>query len=229
MNDINILLKRLSKLSANTNYNISYILSQISKTIDQEFFLPIISESISEGQLESKLWLVDTVKNFNLGNVFICAGWLSTILFDNRLKYNRCINIDIDKNCEIISKILHHNLLVDNWKFQSITDDIFNINYEKHSFNFVRSNGTVSIVEIIPDTIINTSCEHIANFDNWYNLIPKGKFLILQSNNGFDIPEHVNCVNDIAEFKKQTPLSIEFYSDQKQMPKFTRFMRIGYK
>ena len=43
-----------------------------------------------------------------------------------------------------------------------------------------------------PDTVINTSCEHIENFNEWYDKIPKGKIVILQTNNYFDF-EHVNC------------------------------------
>ena len=34
----------------------------------------------------------------------------------------------------------------------------------------------------VPNTIINTSCEHIVNFDEWYRKIPAGKLVILQSN-----------------------------------------------
>jgi hypothetical protein len=80
-----------------------------------------------------------------------------------------------------------------------------------------------------PDTFINTSCEHIENFTNWFNLIPKGKLVALQSNNYFELPEHVNCVNDIDEFKQQAPLSNIIYEGELELEKYTRYMIIGYK
>jgi hypothetical protein len=225
MNNTNTLLNQLSKIASNPNYDLSYILAQLSKLEEPT----IILDSLSDSQIESKLWLVDAVKNFNLGKIFLCAGWVATLLFDRRLNFTQCVNIDVDPNCQLIAKILHKRFLIDNWKFQSVTEDIHNINYSKHKFDFYRADGTTCNVDIIPDTIINTSCEHIDNFKEWFELIPTGKLVILQSNNGFGISGHINCVNNLLEFKNQTPLSVELYSGQKDMPKFTRFMRIGYK
>ena len=56
-------------------------------------------------------------------------------------------------------------------------------------FTTMRNNGTPVATwdPGDPDTIINTSCEHIRNFNSWYNAIPQGKLLILQSNNFFKI------------------------------------------
>lgn len=225
MNNTNTLLNQLSKIASNPNYDLSYILAQLSKLEEPT----IILDSLSDSQIESKLWLVDAVKNFNLGKIFLCAGWVATLLFDRRLNFTQCVSIDIDPNCQLIAKILHKRFLIDNWKFQSVTEDIHNINYSKHKFDFYRADGTTCNVDIIPDTIINTSCEHVDNFKEWFESIPTGKLVILQSNNGFGISGHINCVNNLLEFKNQTPLSVELYSGQKDMPKFTRFMRIGYR
>ena len=81
----------------------------------------------------------------------------------------------------------------------------------------------------MPDTIINTSCEHIANFIEWYNKIPNGTLVVLQSNNYFEIKEHVNCVNNINEFIKIAPMSTLLYNGELELEKYTRFMLIGYK
>ena len=80
-----------------------------------------------------------------------------------------------------------------------------------------------------PDSIVNTSCEHIEDFNKWWDKIPPGSLLILQTNDGFDIPGHINCVKDLEDFEKQTPFTTTIYSGAKQMPKFIRFMRIGFK
>jgi hypothetical protein len=81
----------------------------------------------------------------------------------------------------------------------------------------------------IPDTVINTSCEHIENFKDWYAGIPLGKLVILQSNNYFDLPEHVNCVKDSLHFAEMAPLSREYFTGGLELEKYTRYMRIGIK
>ena len=80
-----------------------------------------------------------------------------------------------------------------------------------------------------PDTIINTSCEHIPNFTEWYNKIPVGKLVVLQSNNYFEVDEHVNCSVDLEDFSRQTSMSSTLYEGELQLEKYTRFMKIGYK
>ena len=81
----------------------------------------------------------------------------------------------------------------------------------------------------IPDTIINTSCEHIENFDDWYAKIPDGKLVVLQSNNYYEVEEHVNCVGSIEEFAVKAPMDNILYSGELELPKYKRFMLIGYK
>ena len=235
INDINSsitpkLITQLVKLSEYDSKNFEIILTNITKSI-QNFpnIASQIVDGISDGQLQSKWWLVDQIETFNLGKIFMCAGWFATLLLDDKLKFKQCINIDSDPDCEKVSKILHKKHLIDNWKFQAVTEDIHNIDYNENKFQFLRFDGSTCEVNVVPDTIINTSCEHINNFDIWYKKIPKGKLLILQSNNGIDIKDHINCVSTLEDFKKQTPMEIELFSGEKEMPKFTRFMRIGYK
>tara|TARA_B100001287_G_C22404640_1_gene399500 strand:- start:404 stop:658 length:255 start_codon:yes stop_codon:yes gene_type:complete len=80
-----------------------------------------------------------------------------------------------------------------------------------------------------PDTIINTSCEHIINFDEWYRKIPKGKLVILQSNNYVDVQEHVNCAKDIEMFSKSTPMTKTLFEGTLDLVTYRRFMKIGRK
>ena len=80
-----------------------------------------------------------------------------------------------------------------------------------------------------PDTIINTSCEHIKDFSSWYNKIPTGKLVILQGNNYFEIPEHVNCSSNLNEFSNKLPMTITLYEGELELPKYKRFMKIGFR
>ena len=107
--------------------------------------------------------------------------------------------------------------------------DIIDINYEFESYEVFRADGTACPLDDTPDTIINTSCEHIVNFIEWYSKIPTGKLVVLQNNNFFEVNEHVNCVNDLVDFADQAPLSKLLYEGELKLPKYKRFMRIGYK
>jgi hypothetical protein len=191
-------------------------------------------DCFSRGQLESKKWLVERVKllDIDLGTVFLCAGWYGTLaamLFESGVSIDKIRSFDIDEDCAAIAERFNKLWLVHDWKFKSITHDIHDIDFSSHTYSITRSNGTSIEVTDVPDTIINTSCEHITNFDEWYAKIPSGKLLILQSNDYMEVKEHTNCSIDADAFRKQTPMTNELFHGQILLPKYRRFMRIGYK
>ena len=196
--------------------------------------IEIDNDCFSRGQLQSKLWLVDELEklDLNLGTVFLCAGWyatLATMLFESDITVDKIRSFDIDESCIEIAKTFNKPWVMKNWQFQASVEDICDINYTNHTYTVTRSNGSTAELSDSPDTIINTSCEHIENFADWYAKIPKGKLVVLQSNNYFEINEHVNCVNNIGEFKEMAPMSELHYMGMRELPKYTRFMLIGYK
>ena len=81
----------------------------------------------------------------------------------------------------------------------------------------------------VPDLVVNTSCEHLADFATWYGRIPSGQFIALQSNDYFAIAEHVNCVHDLDAFRRQAPLTQPLFAGSRQHKKYTRFMLLGRK
>ena len=198
--------------------------------------IEIWDDCFSRGQLESKLWLVKELKKckVDLGTVFLCAGWyatLATMIFESGIKVDKIRSFDIDESCVGIAEVFNKPWFSSQWKFKSITADILDIDYTQHTWQcWSQTNNRMSypIVDS-PDTIINTSCEHIENFDTWYNKIPDGKLVILQSNNFFEVEEHVNCVKSVEEFAQQSPMTTVLYKGELELPKYTRYMRIGYK
>jgi hypothetical protein len=193
-------------------------------------------DCFSRGQLESKKWLVERVKllDIDLGTVFLCAGWygtLATMLFESGISIDKVRSFDIDESCAKIAETFNKLWMVHDWKFKSITHDIHDIDFNGHSWQvWSKTNNRFSYpITDIPDTIINTSCEHITNFDEWYAKIPSGKLLILQSNDYMEVKEHTNCSIDADAFRKQTPMTNELFHGQILLPKYRRFMRIGYK
>jgi hypothetical protein len=203
----------------------------------KEFFvndIKIDKDCFSRGQLQSKLWIIKELKklDLDLGTVFLCAGWYATLavmLFENNLKINKIRSFDIDTSCVDIAEVFNKPWVKDEWKFKSSTQDILEIDYNEHSYNVNRADGTTCELTDVPDTIINTSCEHIENFSKWYSKIPKGKLIILQSNDYFEVKEHVNCSKSISQFSKTCPMTETLFEGELFLPKYTRFMKIGFK
>jgi len=212
-----------------TNNN---LFNQLRNAVDNEG--AELSDALSWGQLKSKRWLVSELEklNLDLGTIFLCAGWYATLasmLFDSSCKIDKIRSFDIDPSCERIAETINRERVKNSWKFKAGTLDIQNLIYENFSYITHRYDGSKLELTDSANTIINTSCEHIQNFDVWYNKIPSGKIVILQTNNFIEIEEHVNCSNSLEEFRIQTPMSIELYEGELVFSDYTRYMRIGYR
>lgn len=225
----------------NNEWKLWPILSRYTNTHFTDAFKNLLVNSISydkdcfsRGQLKSKLWLVNELKklNLDLGVIFLCAGWyatLSTMMFENNLSILKIRSFDIDPSCEPISKIFNKPWVIDDWKFQSSTVDIHDIDFNQFSYSITKANGNRLQLTDSPDTIINTSTEHIFNYTKWYNKIPAGKLLIVQGNNFKEISEHVNCSDNLEEFSQKNPMTTVLYEGELDLLKYKRFMKIGFK
>ena len=226
--DIEVLRKTLSLFIK------SETLDTLVKTL-RTFPESAIKDAFARGQLHSKKWLVSEVENIgmHLGTVFLCAGWygtLATMLFESKkIHLDKIRSFDIDESCWKIAESINKPWVMDEWKFKATTQDIHKINFNEHTYKTLRSNGTERELFDKPNTIINTSCEHIENWSDWWDSIPKGKLCILQSNDYKELPEHINCLNDVEHFKSIAPMTTYLYGGELILGKYTRYMLIGIK
>jgi hypothetical protein len=191
-----------------------------------------LNDAFSRGQLFSKKWLVSKIKDLKLGTIILCAGWHGSLIYlFNRegIKFKQCFSFDMNPNCIKTSELLNKELVLKNWKFKATHADILKIDYNPCVFKTEKADGSTETKEIKPNTIINTSCEHIKNYDIWYNKLPKRKLIILQSNNYYEQKEHINCVKDIEEFKQSSPMSNILFEGTLNLGMYKRFMLIGKK
>ena len=174
-------------------------------------------ESFWKGQIKSKIWLIDSLIAFISSvpnNIVIHGGWngvLASLLFQTNIKINKIISLDIDPDCEEIARTI--NKVEDiSGKFKAVTCNMINYQYEFY-----------------PDIIINTSCEHISQYeyDIWLENIPSSSIIVLQSNN-YNIPEHIRIADSLEEFKNQSHLTV-FSASELELPLYTRYMIIGFK
>ena len=144
------------------------------------------TDMFSLGQLESKFWIVEELEalNVNLGTVFICGGWfgsLANMIFTSNVQVDKIRSFDIDPSCLEIAEAMNRDYVIDKWKFKAVTEDMYNINYTGHTYNTIRCTSPFAydstLVEChdVPNTIINTSCEHIEDFDAERGEFPGGE------------------------------------------------------
>lgn len=173
-------------------------------------------ESFWKGQVRSKVWLIEHLTNYaNLepNEIVIHGGWngvLSSLLFNSNIKIKKITSLDIDPECETVALTVNKNQEIQG-KFLAITDNMCKHNYHA-------------------DIVINTSCEHISDIEltQWFNNIPNNALIVMQSNNYFELDEHINCVNSIDELVKKVNFS-SYTGYELIMPKYTRYMIIGRK
>lgn len=193
-------------------------------------------DAMSQGQLKSKMWLIQELRalDVKLGTVFLCAGWygiLATLLFEHEFDITAIRSFDLDPAVAPIAEKFNLPWFSDNWKFKAITADIHDLNFESHSWTSwsAKNNRYSHPITESPDSVINTSCEHIEHFDDWYAKIPSGMLLVLQSNDFQDVQEHVNTSTDYNSFADKTPMAEVLYGGELKLPAYSRFMRIGRK
>lgn len=194
-------------------------------------------DCFSRGQLQSKLWVIKELEKINkpLGTVFLCAGWygiLATMIFESNILQVKSIrSFDIDETTVDIAETFNKLWFVNDWRFKALHKDILDVDYNSLTWQYwSNKNSRMSYpITDIPDTIINTSCEHITEFDRWYDMLPTDKLLVLQANDFVDLDMHTNCYNDLKDFESKTPLSQVLYSGVLKLEKYNRFMRIGFK
>ena len=175
-------------------------------------------ESFWKGQIKSKLWLIENLINHVSSipnNIVIHGGWngiLSSLLFQSNIGIDKIISIDIDLECEEIANTMNKIEEISG-RFKAVTCDMVQYQYEFY-----------------PDIVINTSCEHIDqnSYNLWLKNIPSTSLIVLQSNNYYELDEHIRCANNIDEFISQSNLKV--YSAVKlDLVKYSRFMLIGVK
>ena len=175
-------------------------------------------ESFWKGQINSKVWLIEQLKKLPRAHsmdILICGGWygvMATLLFNSDLYVNRITSIDIDSKCENTANTMNKQYEIAG-RFRAVTQDM--MTYKDYGGY---------------DMIINTVCEHLTTeqYNEWLNLIPKDKIIVLQSND-YVIPEHVNPMKDLNQFVSQSKLYPIVEPSELQTEKYKRFMIVGKK
>lgn len=205
----------------------------------REGYDPIpLQDAFSRGQVQSKIWLATELskvkKEFEM--IYLLGGWYGQLLnyiSIAGISYNKARSIDIDSTaCEISDKVfnLEH---INEYKVKSVELDLDDLEWFKDGAKYPVKNfthGKIFHEVTMPDLVINTSSEHMT--DDWFFKIKFKEYspeplVVVQSNNLFDIPEHINCVHSIDHMKRKFPMQEIFYEGEIQLTGYKRFMLIG--
>jgi hypothetical protein len=180
---------------------------------------PGIAVALNRNQMASKRWLVDQLHEAcggRFAKVVVLGGWIgvlaAVLLHDRRFAIGRIVSIDIDPGCAAVARSLNATH-VERGRFEARTADMREIDYAAEA----------------ADLLINTSCEHVDEFDRWYAAVPDGQRLVLQSNDYVAVREHVNCVPDLDAFRAQAPMRDVAFAGERALRRYRRFMLIGRK
>ena len=191
--------------------------------IDLQLFKNIIKEarhnsdlldSYSPNQFKSKEVLINHVNSLNIldekSEITILGSWYGSILIPAFKQVKRITSIDVDDK---VIRIAKQRLFKHYTNTDFITADVFNLG--KFKYGVENSN-----------LIINTSCEHMRSMKELD--LNTNAYFAFQSNNMFDIPTHINCVNNIEEFKEQMPSNAKILiEDHIKDDRGNRFLLVG--
>jgi len=174
-------------------------------------------DAMSRGQMTSKLWILHQLQmndKVRLGRVAICGGWLGLlsrlILDSDRIHTTHVHSMDIDLAVTIAAGELNSEYIIGD-QFTSTLTNCHDVYYGDY------------------DTIINTSCEHFSDFGHWWEKIPDGKFVVLQSNDFTEIEDHVDYVLSAGELAAKAGLTEVKFMGSLPCYGYTRFMVMGVK
>lgn len=222
------------------------VMDYISHCIDDDFIKHIsswliqwgekanLNDHFSRGQMKSKFWLISELNKLDVNpkNVVLLGGWYATIayfLFYNWDDIEKIRNVEIDNLAVRISDSFNHKHWKQSWKFKGVVSDAETLKWYGKDLHLKIQNVSGKTIEEVmtPDMIINTSCEHMGN--EWFNNLPKGTMVALQTNDYFSNEQHVNCVHDIEEALEKYKFSDVWYSGTLDTGLYNRFMIIGKK
>jgi hypothetical protein len=185
--------------------------------VKKHLSLEELRDAISDGQLLSKNWLVETLLNLvNNGvietkpneskKILILGGWIGTLalMINVREMPFEITSVDLDTRANTIAEKLNYD-----FKFGTIAADMYDVDYSPY------------------DIIINTSSEHIPNISAWRKKIPSGKVVIVQNNNFLEGAGHISNVKNSEELNFIMNLSDMYYEGTRRFKQYDRYMLIG--
>ena len=201
-----------------------------------------IQDAMSRSQIKSKIWLVEELENVRQSlpdpvykQVMVMAGWFGQIknIYAKKLTYRKMRIVELDKEACKTSDYIFNLAELENHKVKSVCADINGLTLHKNGYEWSVENfrdSTEYSEKFLPDLVINTSAEHMT--EEWFHQLrfkqlASDPIVAIQSNNLFDLPEHVNCVHSVDHMMKKFPMREVLFAGELQLKGYKRVMLIG--
>jgi tRNA1(Val) A37 N6-methylase TrmN6 len=212
-------------------------LSNIQSFGKQGFDLEQLNDAFSRSQIRSKIWLVSELAKINSDwkDVVVFAGWFGqlSLIFRQQLSYQSMRVVELDAAACRASDYVFNLANLTEHKIKAINADINLLALHKNGYEWQVKNfkdNSEYNEKFLPDLIINTSAEHMT--EEWFHQLrfkqlSSDPIVAIQSNNLFDIPEHINCVHSVDHMKKKFPMREVLFAGELQLKGYKRVMLIG--
>ncbi len=212
---------------------------QAARYIDETYALPpsLVSkfsslncdkDAVSLGQLASKAWLMNSLKQHvqvpHSVTWAMLGSWYA-LLVPNLIKAwdcERIYGIDSEPANYYTSELLHDNWVQAEWRYKAVVSDCDILMCS--DMQFVTSN---ELIRVKPEILINTSCEHMSN--RWFTTADESQLIILQTNDQKQYQGHINPCENMEAVRAKYPMRTVYYSGELKTPAYTRYMLVGKK
>lgn len=179
----------------------------------------IANDLFSKSQVLSKTWMAETLNKFKqqYDNIVILGGWFGQhYWYLDSFKFNKLYNIDLD--ADTLAKSV--NIMGAGDRYITYAADVNQV---------ITPTGTIVVQDqqIDADLIINTSSEHMTT--EWFDRLPLGQSVLLQSNDMLGMVGHINCVENLEQLKNKYQMRQVLFSGELSLSKGKRFMLYGIK
>jgi hypothetical protein len=224
-------------ISCARDYEQHSLLDNILRFGKQGFDLEQLNDAFSRSQIRSKIWLITELAKIkvNWRDVAVFAGWFGqlSLIFRQQLTYHSMRIIELDPAACRASDYVFNLANLNEHKIKSVNADINLLALHKNGYEWQVENfrdGTKYSEKFLPNLIINTSAEHMT--EEWFHQLrfkqlEGDPIVAIQSNNLFDIPEHINCVHSMDHMKKKFPMREVLFAGELQLKGYKRVMLIG--
>ena len=233
MDDVEVKTELITSLIATVSGD-DYV-DRIAKFIDYftvdhntDMLLPDLGDFLSRGQVKSKIWLATELAKCiegKLGNVVFYGGWYNFVAYFlfSQFEVDKVYSIDTDPTVIQPTERLYIKEVTQG-KFEAVTYDVNKIKWDGKTmiYNAHHSEQKDKI-----HMVINTSCEHMNN--EWFDNLPDGTLVVLQTNDYFENEQHSNCCKDLEEAKNKYSMQSVMYEGELDTSLYNRFMLIGIK
>jgi len=174
-----------------------------------EFSPLTLKGSFESGLILNKLWLIHELKKIQdqFSTIYILGSWygnMSILLAKNNIQYDHIVNVDRDASVVRKAQRIARILKIDD-RIEPMVKDANKLDYR----------------QLDPDgLVINTSCHDMAN-QGWFDHIPAGVMVALQSRDDVD--------DDLSSYQLSNILYQGSRSAQDPETRYTSILRIGIK